>query len=400
MNAPGRTNWPAIILLVLVGVSAALEFAKVSTVFSVVSDHYAANDAAAAWFVSLPALFTIFFGLTGSVIAARIGFRRTLLWSLALAIVLSGLQAFLPPIGIFLAIRVLDGAVQLGIVVAAPVLILQLARPQARAFAMSMWGAFFGCAFALAGWVAPQLAMQFGLWSVFAAHAIFAAVLWLCVRLFLPRLPGDGPQSVATSEGFIRAHVAAYRLPRAVIPGAIFIFHTALYAVFVLFVPSFVDVAIAPILLIWMPLISIGGTLLSGVLTVRLVTPPVVLGIGFIGVVGTIIGIAFVGQSSVAGLVLPLVLMTFSGLIQGASFSLMPALSIDPEVTSRSNGVLMQLGNVGTLVGPPLFASAMAFVPGIAPVVPFALLTLVLSGGAAVLVVRALRLTGARPTTA
>lgn len=391
-----RSNWPAIAVLVLVGVSAALEFAKVSAVFDAVAAAYAADDAAAAWFVSLPAIATIVFGVTGSVLAARIGFRRALLGALGLAVLFSAVQSTLPALPVFLATRVLDGAVQLGIVIAAPVLILKFAAPQARAFAMALWGTFFGFAFALAGWVAPALVDDFGLWSVFLAHALFAAILAVIVWRWLPRVPGDDPQSGAVHDGFLRAHLQAYRSARSVLPGAIFIFHTTLYAVFVLFVPAFAPAEITPLLLVWMPLMSIVGTIAAGVVTGRLASPPLVLIIGFIGLVVSIVLIALSAQEVAAAFVWSLVLMLFSGLIQGASFSLMPALSADPEVTARSNGVLMQLGNLGTLIGPPLFAVVIAG----GGVLGFGLLAAMLCAAAVLVSLFALRLTGRRPVSA
>lgn len=399
MGQANRSNWPAIILLVMVGVSAALEFAKVSVVFDAVAEHYDASDAVAAWFVSLPAVATIVFGLTGSVIAERLGFRRALVGSLVFAVIFSAIQATLPALPIFLGLRLLDGFVQLGIVIAGPVLILEFAQPRARALAMALWGSFFGCAFALAGWTGPMLLDQLGLPGVFGAHAAFAAILLVAVLVWLPRVSVDRPRTGAAPLGFVRAHLETYRLPRAVLPGAVFIFHTALYAVFVLFIPTFVDPAVAPVLLIWMPLTSIFSTIAAGYLTGRFASPPVVLMFGYVGLVASLIAITMTAQLPAFTLVFPLVLMAFSGLIQGASFSLMPALSTDPDVTARSNGVLMQLGNLGTLLGPPVFAAVIAVIP-IAGVVSFAGLATVLCAGGIVVSAVALRLTGRRPVTA
>ena len=399
MRAPERSHWPAIVLLVMVGISAALEFAKVSVVFDAVSAHYAAPEVVAAWFVSLPAVATLVFGLTGSVVAERLGFRRALVGSLALAVAFSTLQAFLPPLPVFLVTRLLDGVVQLGIVIAAPVLILELARPAARPIAMALWGSFFGCAFALAGWLGPGLVSTWGLSAVFAAHSVLAALLLILVVVWLPRVPGDGPKASTAQLGFIRAHLTTYRLPRAVLPGAVFVFHTALYAVFVLFIPTFVAPAVTPILLVWMPLVSIFSTVGAGFLTARFASPPVVLIAGYAGLIVCLAAIAFTLDDARLALVLPLALMLCSGLIQGGSFSLMPALSTDPDITARSNGVLMQLGNLGTLVGPPLFAAVIA-ASVCASSTTFVVLAGLLCVGGGVVSAAALRLTGRRPVTA
>lgn len=396
MGETRSTRWLPIGLLVLVGISAAMEFAKVSTVFADVASAYSASDSVAAWFVSLPALSTILFGLTGSVLAARLGFRRVLLASLGLAVGISLVQALLPALPIFIAARVLDGLVQLGLVIACPVLIIELAAPRHRSLAMSIWGTFFGLAFALSGLLAPPIAETWGLGAVFAAHAVFAGVLAVLVLLALPRVAGDGPQADVRSEGFFRAHADAYRQPRAFLPGAIFIFHTTLYAVFVLFVPMFVNPAIAPILLVWMPLVSIFGTIAAGFIMQSLVSPPVVLAVGYVGLAVSIALIWFTLGQPTFELVMPLLLMACAGLIQGAAFSLIPALSSDPGLTSRANGVLMQLGNLGTLIGPPLFAGVIGVVQ-LSTYANFSALAWVLCAGGLAVSLVALRLTGRRP---
>ncbi|HLP23885.1 MAG TPA: MFS transporter [Microbacteriaceae bacterium] len=398
MPTRSATRWPAIFLLVVAGMVGALEFAKVSTVFADVSAAYAADATLSAWFVSLPAVMTIVFGLGASVVASRVGFRRTLLISLALAVALSVIQAFVPPLPIFIITRILDGAVQLGIVIAAPVLILELAEPRARAFAMALWGSFFGCAFTLAGWIAPLLRDRFGLGSVFAAHAVLAAALIALIVVALPRTKGDGPSTATERVSFVAAHRSAYRSPKTVLPGAIFIFHTALYAIFVLYLPGFATPAQAAVLLIALPLSSIVGTIASGLLTSRVASAPVVLALGYIGVAASLV--AAWAFHSVPGVPLsvPIVLMWFSGLVQGASFSLIPALTADPIETAEANGVLMQLGNLGTLIGPPLFA---AVTVGMGLGLPgYTVLALAVALGGGALSIRTIRRVGARPVSA
>ncbi|MFM6974581.1 MAG: MFS transporter, partial [Agromyces sp.] len=276
-----------------------------------------------------------------------------------------------------------------------PVLILQFAQPRSRAFAMSIWGSFFGTAFAMAGLVAPALNRALGVSAVFLGHAVFSAVLALVLWRALPRVPGDGPQPHSRTEGFVAAHRLAYTNRRSVLPGAIFIFHTALYAVFVLYIPAFVDSSAREPLLVLMPLVSILGTLVSGLLTGRWLSPAAVLTTGFGALVVCIVAIALTAQLLAFAIVLPLLLMLCAGFIQGAAFSLIPALTSGPEHTAQANGVLMQLGNLGTLVGPPLFAFAMTLSPT-APTLPYSVAGVALCAGGAAVSVLALRITGVR----
>lgn len=355
-----RTRWVPIVLLVVVGIAAAMQFAKIAAVFVPVAEAYDADDTVAALFMSSPAIIGLVLGLTASVVAARIGFRRVVLWCLGIGALLSLAQSFLPPLPVFLGSRILEGVAHLGLVISCPVLIILLSAPKHVSLAMSIWGTFFGLAFAISGWLAPLIEQAWGVGAVFLGHAILLAVLLGAVLLLLPRIDGDGPQREVKSEGFFRAHADAYRTPRAFLPGLVFVFHTAMYVSLVTFVPLFADPAVASALLIWMPLISIAGTIAAGFISQYATTPPVVLLVGYVGV-AVMIGVVWaLLAGEVPILWAPLVLMFFSGLIQGATFALIPALSTDPAITSRANGVLTQLGNLGSTVGPPVFAAVIA----------------------------------------
>ncbi len=66
-----------------------------------------------------------------------------------------------------------------------------------------------------------------------------------------------------------------------------------------------------------------------------------------------------------------------AGLAGGAGYALIPFLSNDSLLQARANGAVAQMGNLGSTLGPPMFAALMAHLglPGmILPVVCFALL--------------------------
>jgi MFS transporter, AAHS family, 3-hydroxyphenylpropionic acid transporter len=51
-----------------------------------------------------------------------------------------------------------------------------------------------------------------------------------------------------------------------------------------------------------------------------------------------------------------MVLIFFSGIIQGAVFSLIPNISLTTESQTNANGAVAQLGNLGSTLGPPVFS--------------------------------------------
>ncbi|WP_291794464.1 hypothetical protein [Brevibacterium sp.] len=114
-SAHPRTRWAAVVLLLVVGIAAAMQFAKVATVFVPVSQAYGAAGTAGAMLISAPAVVGLALGLTASVLVSRLGFRRVVLGCLALGAVLSLTQALLPPLPLFLAARALEGEAHLGL---------------------------------------------------------------------------------------------------------------------------------------------------------------------------------------------------------------------------------------------------------------------------------------------
>ena len=104
-----------------------MQFAKMSLIFPQLEVFYGGQGSAWLGFlVSLISFLGIVLGLVAGLIVARTGFRRVLIASLVAGAVVSVTQAFLPPLSVMLAVRLLEGASHLAIVVAAPTLIAQI----------------------------------------------------------------------------------------------------------------------------------------------------------------------------------------------------------------------------------------------------------------------------------
>jgi nitrate/nitrite transporter NarK len=58
------------------------------------------------------------------------------------------------------------------------------------------------------------------------------------------------------------------------------------------------------------------------------------------------------------------------GLAGGSSFALIPYLSREPAVQARATGAVAQMGNLGSTLGPPLFALTISVFGGLGLVLP------------------------------
>ena len=219
---------PLLVILALwaAGLAAAAQFAKVAVILPDLTAAYPGRGAGLGFLVSLISLLGIALGLVAGLAAARTGPRRLLLGALALGAALSLAQAALPPFPIMLATRVAEGLSHLGIVVAAPTLIGTLAPPARRGAAMTLWGTFFGVAFAATALAGVPLVRAHGPGALFLAHGAFTALVGAALWALLPRDdPGGGRAPAVAAEAsplgwraLARRHAAAYGSARIAAP--------------------------------------------------------------------------------------------------------------------------------------------------------------------------------------
>ena len=95
---------------------------------------------------------------------------------------------------------------------------------------------------------------------------------------------------------------------------------------------------------------------------------------------------AFVGSGSIGLVTAAAAAILFAnGMVVSAMFAAVPRLAPDPSGVALGNGLIAQLGSLGTLLGPPLFGAvigAAGWATGVALILVFALLGLVLAWAA------------------
>jgi len=90
-----------------------------------------------------------------------------------------------------LASRLLEGLSHLAIVVSAPTLIAQLTPQRHQGMALTLWGTYFGVAFAVIALTAPFILEVFGLGGLAAIHAAGMAAIATVLALALPAVLDD-----------------------------------------------------------------------------------------------------------------------------------------------------------------------------------------------------------------
>ncbi len=351
-----KTPWGLILALWGAGLGAAAQYGKVSVIFDLLPQAYPDAGATLGWVVSLVGFVGILFGVAAGLLVARIRYRRALLWALWIGAGVSAVQALLPPLPWMLLTRVIEGASHLAIVVATPTLIAQLSAPRDRGFTLTLWGTFFGVAFAVLAWAGRPLALNVCLPALFLAHAGYMATFAVFLAARLRALPESSEVQPFSLAQLMRDHWVIYRSPRIAAPAAGWLFYTFSFVSVLTVMPPFIDDAWRGLVMGAMPLMSILSSMTLGVLLLRRFTAVQVVEQGFALSVLCAVWLWIMPGNPLACLALAGAM----GLIQGASFAAVPQLNDRPSTQAQGNGAMAQMGNIGNTVGTPIMAAALA----------------------------------------
>ncbi len=348
-------SWPLILALWGAGLGAAMQYAKISVIYDLLGTIYPEGGAALGWLVSAIGAVGILLGVVAAMLVARIRYRRALLAALWLGALVSLGQALLPPLPVMLALRLVEGISHLAIVVAAPTLIAQIARDQQRGLALTLWGTFFGVAFAVMAWVGRPLAVYVGISALFVAHATYMAAFALYLSPRLRTLPQEGEVGAFSLSSVLSTHASIYRSACISAPALGWLFYTFCFVSILTVLPPYLDPPIRGLVMGAMPLTSIAVSMTLGVSLLRMMPAVQVVILGFAGSAFCMVWLWAMPANPVACLVLAGAM----GLIQGASFAAVPQLNKIAQTQTQANGAMAQMGNLGNTLGTPVMAMAL-----------------------------------------
>lgn len=351
-----RTHWVLIWLLWLAGLGAAAQYGKVSVIFDRLPAIYPEAGQALGFLVSLVGFVGIVFGVVAGLLVARLGYRRALIWALWGGATLSLLQAVLPPLPVMLGLRALEGASHLAIVVAAPTLIAQLSALKHSGLTLTLWSTFFGVSYTALVWAGLPLVDWLGVSALFLAHALWMVALALLLGRTLRALSVERPTGAITVASVLRDHLTIYRSPFISAPAIGWLFYTFCFLALLTLIPPYLPDDLRGPVLGAMPLVSIAVSMTLGVALLRIVPAFVVILAGFGGTVASLIWLWVAPGLPLACLVLAGAL----GLVQGASFAVVPQLNTTAASQAQANGAMAQMGNVGNTLGTPVLAAVLS----------------------------------------
>jgi len=343
-----RTNWLLVWLLWAAGLGAGAQYGKLSVTFHRLSEIYPDADAFLGFAVSLVGFLGILLGVVAGVFVARAGYRRSVLAALAVGAAMSVLQATFPPMAVFLASRLLEGAAHLAIVVAAPTLIAQNSASRDSGRTLTLWSTFFGVSFAVLAWVGLPFAESFGLEALMLVHAAFMVTVALALLALPP--PLESVTRTPRLAELALAHRRIYSSARIGAPAFGWFSYTFCYVGILTVLPLSLPEGGRIVILGAMPLVSILSSMTLGILLLRLIEAVSVIVAGF-----AVCAAAALSIAAFPGSTLPVLMLGVGfGLVQGATFASVPQLNETSVDRALANGGLAQVGNLGNTVGTPV----------------------------------------------
>lgn len=345
----------------MAGLGAAAQFGKVAISLDSFRAVYPVGEVGLGFLISCVGAVGLTLGVVGGIVITQVGIRRAFVLGLVLAAILSALQALLPAYPVLIALRILEGATHLAIVIAGPILMARHSSDSARPAVMTLWSSFFGLSFMLIALLAPPILRAGGLEYLLLAHAIYMLLLALALWRMLPApavAQKNALQDVSLNvRTILRLHVSIYASAVTSAAALGFVWYTATYISVLTYLPNFVGEGQRTGLAASLPLASIVTSLTLGILLLRWVNAVRAVQIGYLFTALSAVPLLFFYGNDAAFILACLLLMGATGFVPGASFAALAALNTTDAGRAHATGALAQMGNVGTTCGPPILAA-------------------------------------------
>lgn len=352
-------SWTQILSLWLIGVFAAAQLAKFAVMAPVLRERFDLSLAQTGFLISLLEIGGALFGFVAGFGIGRLGARRLLVAGLALLAGASAAEGISESVAMLFAARAVEGIGYLLVVIAAPTLIIAVAKVEHRSTALALWSTFVPVGMAFGSAVTGLTMDSLGLGGTNLAWS--AACLVALIAVLRGR-----PTPAPAQAGVTMPHPGAWLA-------------TLGFGCYTIFVSALT--ALLPTFLVERTGASIGGASLATGLASIAALPGAGLAVWVLrsiharprrpvaALVATLFATAAVGPGTFAvasgsslrlTTAFAILVVALSAVASSIVFARLPALSgarsgVDGRIAA-ANGLVTQFGAAGALVGPPLGA--------------------------------------------
>lgn len=357
-----KSPWGLILILFGAGILSAFQVGKVPPVLSDIRSELMISLLYAGWLLSIFNLTGLMLGTFTGAIADAMGHRRLMLTGLVLQVAGSLLGSVSHSFYGFLATRVVEGAGFLAVIVSTPTLIFQVTKPRDWTVALSIWTCYLPAGASLMMILLPFILTGTdwrGLWQIDAG---ILAAYTLVLAKKTAHIQFANPSRSLTVKKLVKDVIKTSACAGPLILALIFITYALQWITVMGFLPTLIlerfafSKSQASLLTALMVFVNIFGNLAGGRLLKRGITRW-----KLIAFASTVMGLsAVIIYRSHAGFILNysgcLVFSIVGGFIPASILGAVPAYAPSKNLISTTNGLVIQGGQAGQVIGPPVLA--------------------------------------------
>ena len=354
-----KAPWGAILFLTGIGVITAGQIFKLAPAMPYVGQDLGLTLVERGWLFSTINVTGALLGVIAGSVVDTFGTRRMLIGALIVIAMTSLLGSQAHTFATAIGLRVVEGMAILATFAALPAIIIAITPPRHRPIALSIWVFFMPVGAALATFLGGVAINSYGwrpIWQVTALLSLVAAGL---VAYRVRPAAAHPPAGYAT---ILSAVLATLRHPPAKGFFLVMLLFAALHGAFIAWLPSFLIDArgmgaaragtVAGLIIV----LNVAGNALAGwLLTHGLRYWQVLLIAGAITLV-TGSGMLAPALPDTVRILCALLFSALCGMIPATVYAGVPDMIHDRRFTSTANGLIIQGGQSGHLLGPPLLA--------------------------------------------
>jgi len=362
-----KTRWDIVWLAVGAGIACAFQVGKMPVSIPLLRAELDMSLVGAGIAVSMFNLIACLIGLTAGALADMAGARRVLLGGLLLTAAASLGGALATGETLLLVSRLVEGLGAIVVFVSGPIIIVRAIRPQDMRQAFGAWGSYMPIGTATMAALTPFLLGPIGwrgVWVVSGALLIAYATIFL----FGTRAVADPPAAAPADRlpTVARDMKLVLRAPGPWLLGICFATYTANYLSVTTFLPTYFierlkfDPTVAALLTAFVILGNAGGNLLGGrLLKLGLQRWHLITAASLI--MGSCsFGIFLPGLPDWMPFVLAFAFSSLGGMLPASVLGGAAFFAPSPNQVGTTNGLVVQLGNFGMLLGPGVLAAVVS----------------------------------------
>jgi len=354
-------------ILLGAGILSAFQVGKVPPVLLDIRADLSISLFHAGWVLSIFNVIGLMLGTCTGAIADAVGHRRLMLAGLALEIAGSFLGSFSTGASWLLATRVMEGAGFLAVVVTTPTLIFQVVQTKDIKTALSVWSCYVPAGVALMMVVLPFI-LNFttwqGLWQI---NALLLALYWIVLVKATAHIQFMNPSKALNLKALGKNILTTITSPGPLVLSLIFITYALQWLAVMGFLPTMLlekygfSQSLASWLTAGVVFLNIFGNLAGGRLLTMGFRRWVLIAFASF-VMGTCaMAIYAPGASFALNYAGCLVFSLVGGLIPASVIGAAPIYAPSKNLIATTNGFVIQGGQAGQVIGPPVLAWLVSF---------------------------------------